>query len=86
MTGGRSRVQLLRVLSDAGARRDDNDAWKELIPGRIFHPHRSMVRTSFIAVERLWDSNLSRHHRHHPRAASSKWSVSDLRHRGPCMV
>lgn len=44
---------MLRVLSEAEARRHDDAAWKKLTAGQIFYSHRSMVRIYFIAVERL---------------------------------
>lgn len=44
---------MLRLLSEEEARRYDDEAWQKLAPGRLFHIHRRMVRTHFIAVERV---------------------------------
>lgn len=54
---------MLRVLSEEEARRYDDEAWRELTPGRVFYVHRSMVRVYFVAVE---------------RRSEAEWSVIEL--------
>lgn len=57
------RLEMLRFLSEAEARRQDDDLWKKLRAGCMFRSYRNMVPTHFLAVEEL---------------SPNEWSVIEL--------
>ena len=51
--GHSGRREMLRILSEEEARRQDDVALKKMGPGLVFYIHQNMKRIYFIAVERL---------------------------------